>query len=255
MAPHGTRSLLRPRTACELCVRSTSQGSLSSPTSKSFLSCHESRPGSTQRKVVVISVFCFCRTVHAVSLSTRSCSTALRWVAPGRYGPNWSSAHSKNTVMFSLQPRLYPTSTWISPPSRFGSRTLGGNQAYLAIRPGCQQAFPDMLHPTLPPADATTLLNGLLISSQLGPIVARWGRGSYGLLHLHSCNLRCGWPRGGGGREDDHQMRVESAPTLAMLAVHFPPRHTLQIFQPHVRPRVCAIDLPLYTSETRHAQQ
>lgn len=39
-------------------------------------------------------------------------------------------------------------------------------------------------------------------------------------------------------------MRVESAPTPAMLAVHSPPRHTLQIFQPHVRPRVCAIDSP-----------
>ena len=34
-------------------------------------------------------------------------------------------------------------------------------------------------------------------------------------------------------------MRVEPAPTPAMLAVHFPPRHSLQIFQPQVCSRAC----------------
>lgn len=50
VTPRGIRSLPRPRTACEL---GTSEGSPSSPTPKSFLSCHESRPRSTQRNVVV----------------------------------------------------------------------------------------------------------------------------------------------------------------------------------------------------------
>lgn len=46
-------------------------------------------------------------------------------------------------------------------------------------------------------------------------------------------------------------MRVESAPTPAMLAVHSPPRHALQTFQPQVSSRACAIDVPpLDTSET-----
>lgn len=40
-------------------------------------------------------------------------------------------------------------------------------------------------------------------------------------------------------------MRVESVPTPtpAMLAVHFPPRHTLQTFQPQERSRACGIPL------------
>lgn len=73
VAPHGIRSLPRPRTACELC---TSQGSPPSPTPKSFLSCHESRPRSAQKNVVV-SLLCFCRTVHTVPLSTRCSNTLL----------------------------------------------------------------------------------------------------------------------------------------------------------------------------------
>jgi hypothetical protein len=114
-----------------------------------------------------------------------------------------TSEDSVDTVHCTPQPRLYPTLAWLIPPSRFGSRPFGGNQAYLARKTSWLPTSTSFRTGSILPCPAPSGCNHiaqraahLKPTSQLSPMAARWGRGSYGLLHLHSCNLRCGWPRG-----------------------------------------------------------